>query len=271
MERRIPAWAPGAVLALAALGYLIFFASALPPAADLALLCGAGAAAVLAVLAYRQGRPVRLIAASLLVGVVLCVAAYYGVLLLAAWPEVHPGSITYTVAVTGLAGRTGTGATTVLVPLPVTDDGLLYSISSLENQTFGAWTTAIAGTDRGEMLAFTTTEEALTDIDAGFYRFETEISGTDHPLRERLSPVVGEIAGGYQTVVAVEGLTTPAQVSFDLRLATGGGLYHGMPADRYLTGVDETVPAGAGLVPVTATVSRYRPGGPGESGERVPV
>lgn len=271
MERTVPAWAAGAVLALAALGYLLFFAGALPAAAQFSLLCGAGAAAVLAVLAYRQGRSVRLIAASLLVGVVLCVAAYYGVLLLAAWPEVHPGSLAYTVAVTGLAGHTGTGATTVLVPLPVTDDGLLYPVSSLENQTFGAWTTAIAGTDRGEMLAFTTTAEDLTDIDAGFYRFETGITGTDRPLRERLSPVVGEVDGGYQTVVAVDGLMSPAQVSFDLRLATGGGIFHGMPADRYLTGVDETVPAGAGPVPVTATVSRYQPGGPGESGEWVPV
>jgi hypothetical protein len=271
VERRVPAWAPGAVLALAALGYLLFFAGALPAAADLALLCGTGAAAVLAVLAYRQERSVRLIAASLLVGVALCVAAYSGVLLLAAWPEVHPGSLAYTVAVTGLAGRTGTGAAMVLVPLPTTDDGLLFPASTLENQTFGAWTTTIAGTDRGEMLAFTTAAEDLTDIDAGFYRFETEITGTDRPLRERLSPVVGEVDGGYQTVVAVEGLTTPAQVSFDLRLATGGGLSHGMPEDRYLTGVDETVSAGAGPVPVTATVSRYRPGGPGESGEWVPV
>jgi len=271
VERMVPAWAAGAVLALAALGYLLFFAGALPAAADLALLCGAGAAAVLAVLAYRQGQPVRLIAVSLLVGLILCVAAYFGVLLLAAWPEVYPGSLAYTVAVTGLAGRTGTGATTVLVPLPVDDGGLLYPESSLVNQTFGAWTTTIASTDRGEMLAFTTGEEALTDIDAGFYRFETGINGTDRPLRERLSPVVGEVDGGYLTVVAVDGLASTAQVSFNLRLATGGGIFHGMPEDRYLTGVDETVPAGAGPVPVTATVSRYQPGGPGESGEWVPV
>ncbi|MDD4254198.1 MAG: hypothetical protein PHP59_02350 [Methanofollis sp.] len=271
MERRIPAWASGAVLALASLGYLVFFAGALPAAADLALLGGAGAAAVLAVLAYRQGRPVRLIAVSLAVGLLLCVAAYFGVLLLAAWPEVYPASVAYTVAVTGLAGRTGTGATTVLVPLPVTDGELLYPASSLENQTFGAWTTAIAGTDRGEMLAFTTGEEDLTDIDAGFYRFETGINGTHRPLREHLSPVVGEVDSGYLTVVAVDGLAAPVQVSFDLRLSTGGGLYHGMPADRYLTEAGETVPAGAGPVTVTATVSRYQPGGPGESGEWVPV
>ncbi|WP_067050022.1 hypothetical protein [Methanofollis ethanolicus] len=271
MERTVPAWAPGAVLALAALGYLLFFAGALPAAAQFSLLCGSGAAAVLAVLAYRQGQPVRLIAVSLFVGVVLCVAAYSGVLLLAAWPEVHPGSLAYTVAITGLAGHTGTVATTVLVPLPVTDEELLYPASSLENQTFGAWTTAITGTDRGDMLAFTTNEENLTDIDAGFYRFETEINGTHRPLREHLSPVVGEVDSGYLTVVAVDGLAAPAQVSFDLRLSTGGGLYHGIPEDYYLTGVDETVPAGAGPVTVTATVSRYQPGDPGESGEWVPV
>ncbi|WP_342678034.1 hypothetical protein [Methanofollis sp. UBA420] len=271
MERMVPAWAAGAAIIIASLAYVVLFVVALPAAADLALLCGAGAAAVLAVLAYRQGRSRRLIAASFLVGVVLCVAAYSGVLLLAAWPEVHPGSLAYTVAITGLAGHTGTGATTVLVPLPVTDEELLYPASSLENQTFGAWTTAIAGTDRGDMLAFTTNEENLTDIDAGFYRFETEINGTHRPLREHLSPVVGAVDSGYLTVVAVDGLAAPAQVSFDLRLSTGGGLYHGMPADRYLTEAGETVPAGAGPVTVTTTVSRYQPGDPGESGEWVPV
>lgn len=234
--------------------------SSLSLAADAVLLGGIIVTLVLAVLAFRQGRSVPRIAASFIVGLVLCGVVFLGIGLWAAWPESYPGTISYAVSVTGLEYYRGGLITTVLVPLPTSDGTLLIPESSLVNQTFGEWNTTIVETKNGRMLAFQSRQDNLTDIDARFDHWESQ--DEHHSGAARLSPVLGETASGYTTVVYVdEGLMqVEAQpVTFDLTLTTSGGLSHGTGGEQYTTTASITVPAGIkGRIPVNASVEEAK-------------
>lgn len=256
--RTIPAWPAAVVLPLAYLLYWLLRMSALSLAADLVLWGGLIAVIVLAVLAFRQGRSAPRIAASFIVGLILCGAVLLGIGLWAAWPSSYPGTISYTVSVTGLEYYRGGLITTILVPLPTDGDTLLIHESSLVDRSFGEWNTTIVETKDGRMLAFQNRRDNLTDIDARFDRWESQ--GEEHSGAERLSPVLEEGASGYTTVVYIdEGLVhVRAQpITFDLELTTGGGISHGMAKRQYATTAGITVPADTtGRIPVNASVTR---------------
>ncbi|MDK2974517.1 MAG: hypothetical protein PWP08_888 [Methanofollis sp.] len=257
-NRNIPSWPAAVVLPLAYLLYWLLRMSALSLAADLVLWGGAIAAIVLAVLAFRQGRSAPRIAASFIVGLILCGAVLLGIGLSVAWPESYPGVISYTVSVTGLEYYRGGLITTILVPFPTDGDTLLIPESSLTGRTFGEWNTTIVETKDGRMLAFQSRRDNLTDIDARFDRWESQ--GEERSGAERLSPVLEEGASGYTTVVYIdEGLVhvRARPITFDLELTTGGGLSHGMAKRQYATTASITVPADTiGRIPVNASVER---------------
>lgn len=253
---KIPSWLAAVVLPLAYLLYWLLRMSSLSLAADAVLLGGIIVTLVLAVLAFRQGRSAPRIAASFIVGLVLCGVVFLGIGLWAAWPESYPGTISYTVSVTGLEYYRGGLITTVLVPLPTADGTLLIPESSLVDRTFGEWNTTIVETEDGRMLAFQSRQDNLTDIDARFDRWESQ--GEEHSGAERLSPVLEEGVSDYKTVVYIdEGLVhVRAQpITFDLELTTGGGILHGMAKRQYATTASITVPADIkGRIPVNASV-----------------
>lgn len=254
--RTIPAWPAAVVLPLAYLLYWLLRMSALSLAADLVLWGGVIAAIALAVLAFRQGRSAPRIAASFIVGLVLCGAVFLGISLWAAWPESYPGAISYTVSVSGLEYYRGGPNTTILVPLPTDGDTLLIPESSLAGRSFGEWSTTIVETEDGRMLAFRSRGGNLTDIDARFDRWESW--GEEHSGAERLFPVLEEGASDYTTVAYIdEGLVhvRARSITFDLELTTGGGISHGMAKRQYATTAEITVPADTtGRIPVNASV-----------------
>jgi len=224
------------VLPLAYLTYWLLRMSSLPLAANMTL----GA------LALRRGAAARRLAASFIVGIVLCGLIFLGLSLWAGWYEHRPGLVGYQISVDGLEGRTGGPMTTILVPLPVEDGEVIMPASEFENRTFDGWTTTVVETEDGKMLAFQNRNNTLTDILAHFERYEETIEGTKRLPKEHLSPVIERTADDrYTTVIFVdEGISLPGELRVTLKLTAGGGLFHGMAEDTYRTEVKETVPPG---------------------------
>ncbi|QYZ77961.1 hypothetical protein E2N92_00225 [Methanofollis formosanus] len=228
-------------------------------------IAGVFVAVGLGAVALKKGAKVHWVAVSFVVGAVLCVLIFLGISLSLAWHESVPPLVSYHVSVVGLDGRTGDGSTTILVPLPMKDGEVVIPSSELADRTFDNWTTTMVGTKDGTMLAFQHRQKNLTDIDARFYLYEKDISGTERLPEEYLSPVLEKITDEeYTTVIYVdEGVRPPGDLTVNLELSAGGGLFHGMFEDMYQTEVQESVPAGtAGRIVVTAEVEEYRPSGP---------
>ncbi|MBP2145517.1 hypothetical protein J2129_000971 [Methanofollis sp. W23] len=257
------------VLPLAFMGSLLVLmcsVSSVPELiAALVFIGGVLIAVALGAVASGKGAKAQWIAVSFVVGALLCVVIVFGISLSLAWHEHRPGLVSYHVSVTGLEGGSGEGSTTLLVPVPMKDGEIVIPPSRLVNQTFENWTTALVETEDGTMLAFQHQHTNLTDIQGDFYVPEENITDTKRLPEEYLSPVLETISDGcYTTVIYVdEGIRPPGNLTVDLRLSAGGGLYHGMFEQMYRTEVQETVPPGtAGRIVVTAEVGEYRPRGP---------
>jgi hypothetical protein len=257
------------VLPLAFMGSLLVLmckVSSVPELiAALVFIGGVLIAVALGAVASGKGAKAQWIAVSFVVGAVLCVMIFLGINLSLAWHEHLPGLVSYHVWITGLEGVSGEGVTTLLVPLPMKDGEMVIPPSRLVNQTFENWTTALLKTEDGTMLAFQDQHSNLTDIQGDFYVSEENITGTKRLPEEYLSPVLETISDDrYTTVIYVdEGIRSQGNLTVNLRLSAGGGLYHGMFEQMYRTEVQETVPAGTvGRIVVTAEVEEYRPARP---------
>ncbi|MCK9307746.1 MAG: ABC transporter permease [Methanoculleus sp.] len=249
------------VLFVAYLIYWLLRMSSLPLVADAVLAGGVIAAVALGIIALWRGTAIQRLAASVVIGVVLCGLIFLGLNVWAGWYEHRPGLVGYEVTVDGLEGRTGGLVTTILVPLPVEDGEVLMPASELEGRTFDGWTTTIVGTRDGNMLAFQNQNNTLTDIQARFTRDEETIEGTKRLPVEHLSPVVERSADDrYATVIFVdEGISPPGELTVSLTLTAGCGLFHGMAQETYRTEVSKTVPPGtAGGIVVDAMVGKIR-------------
>ena len=97
---------------------------------------------------------------------VLAVSAYISALDIPGWLGPTPGAeYTYNVQIDGLLGRSASGETTIMVPIPATKDGMFVTTpSKFDNISVGIWTTFIAETDDGHMMGFKTNESILEDI-----------------------------------------------------------------------------------------------------------
>ena len=249
------------VLFVAYLIYWVLRMSSLPLIADAVLAGGVIAAVALGIIALGRGTAVQRLAASVVIGVILCGLIFLGLNVWAGWYEHRPGLVGYEVTVDGLEGRTEGLVTTILVPLPVQDGEVIIPASRLEGRTFDGWTTTIVGTRDGNMLALQNRNNTLTDIQARFTRDEETIEGTKRSPVEHLSPVVERSADDrYATVIFVdEGIGPPGELTVSLTLTAGCGLFHGMAQETYRTEVRETVPAGtSGRIVVDATVEKVR-------------
>jgi len=249
------------VLSVAYLMYWLLRMSSLPLIAEAVLVGGIIAAVALGITLLRRGTAARRLAASVVIGVILCGLIFLGLNIWAGWYTHLPGLVGYEVTVDGLEGRTGGLVTTILVPLPVQDGEVIIPESELENRTFDGWTTTIVGTKDGNMLAFQNRNNTLTDIWAHFEHPEETIEGTKRLPVEHFSPVVERNADDrYATVIFVdEGISPPGELKVSLTLTAGSGLFHGMGQETYRTEVRETVPAGTGgRIAVDATVEKVR-------------
>ena len=97
---------------------------------------------------------------------VLAVSAYISALDIPGWLGPTPGAeYTYNVQIDGLLGRSASGETTIMVPIPATKNGIFVTTpSKFDNISVGIWTTFIAETDDGHMMGFKTNESILEDI-----------------------------------------------------------------------------------------------------------
>ncbi|GLI47408.1 hypothetical protein [Methanoculleus bourgensis] len=248
-------------LSVAYLTYWLLRMSSLPLIADVALAAGVIAAMALGIIALRRGTAARRLAASVVIGVILCGLIFLGLNVWAGWYTHLPGLVGYEVTVDGLEGRTGGLMTTILVPLPVEDGEVFMPASELEGRAFDGWTTTIVETKDGNMLAFQNRNNTLTDIQARFTRYEEAMEGTKRLPVEHLSPVIERTADDrYATVIFVdEGISPSGELTVSLTLTAGCGLFHGMRQDTYRTEVRETIPAGTGgRIVVDATVEKVR-------------
>ncbi|WP_332448924.1 hypothetical protein [Methanoculleus sp.] len=249
------------LLPLAYLAYWLLRMSSFPLIADIVLAGGVIAALALGIALLRRGTAVQRLAASVIIGVVLCGLIFLGLNVWAGWYEHRPGLVGYEVTVDGLEGRTGGLMTTILVPLPVQDGEVLIPASELENRTFDGWTTTIVRTKDGDMLAFQNRNNTLTDIRAHFEHSEETIEGTKRLPVEHFLPVLSTTGDDrYATVIFVdEGISPPGELKVSLTLTAGSGLFHGMGQETYQTEVRETVPAGTtGRIVVDAAVGKIR-------------
>ncbi|QYZ77960.1 hypothetical protein E2N92_00220 [Methanofollis formosanus] len=253
------------ILPLAYLTYWFLRMSAVSPGAEIILSGGVIASIGLGIVALKKGEAPRWVAISFIIGAILCALIFLGINLWAGWSETRPGLVSYHVSINGLEGRTGGLITTILVPIPMQDGEMVIPSSRLVDQTFDNWTTTMVKTKDGRMLAFQNRHNNLTDIQGDFYIANDDINSTKRIPEEYLSPVLENITDEeYTTVIYVdEGIRPPGNLTVNLRLSAGGGLYHGMFEQMYRTEIQETVPAGTtGRIVVTAEVGEYRPPGP---------
>ncbi|MDD3622566.1 MAG: hypothetical protein PHQ81_09190 [Methanofollis sp.] len=250
------------ILPLAYLTYWLLRMSAVSPGAEIILSGGVIASIGLGIVALKKGEAPRGVSISFIIGAILCALIFLGINLWAGWSETRPGLVSYHVSITGLEGRTGGLITTILVPVPMKDREMVIPSSRLVDQNFDNWMTTMVETEDGTMLAFQNQHNNLTDIQGDFEIPDDNINGTKRLPEEYLSPVIETISDDrYTTVIYVdEGIRPLGNLTVNLRLSAGGGLYHGMFEDMYRTEVQENVQAGTtGRIVVTAEVEDYRP------------
>jgi hypothetical protein len=250
-------------LLLTGLFYWIFLMNSQSVLANLAVVLGITGTVIITFRIYKKKSDLKTIAISLLLGIAT-IGIISGIVLLgAAIPENHPGYYGYKISVQGLRNYEGGIITTILVPIPVIDGKQAFSDDELLNKTFNNWTSTLVNTNDGKMIAFQTNDRSLTDVDAGFYKWDIENSATRLDPDELLSPHVNDSStkytqwignnpriDGYSTIIYVDDTirtpddTTDNSIFFNLEFNAGGGLSSGMSRDLYQVFIQEKIPEG---------------------------
>lgn len=248
---------------LTGLFYWIFQMSSQFILANLAVMLGIISTVIMSFQVHRTERNLNKIALSLLFGITIIGIVFGIVLIGAAIPENHPGYYGYRISVLGLQNYEGGIITTILVPIPMANGKPVFSDDELLNKTFDNWTSTIVNTRDGKMIAFQTYDRSLTDIDAGFYKWDMETSDVHRDLSEILSPRVNNSATTYTQWIGnnsrIDGYTTIVYIDetiraknshgdnsiiFNLEFNVGGGLVNGESRDFYQIFIQEKIPGG---------------------------
>ncbi len=198
--------------------------------------------------------------------VIVCIitAVAFLFFLLPAFVETTTPNNAYVIRITGLNGLTANGTATVMVPIPANADGVpAIPEETLTGNRGSWWQTSVRETPYGKMLAFTTTNDYLLDIDMPFGAFETK----EEPrllmpvLQTSGNASVTELSrlsnATYTTVVYLGDIVPPSGngtvISFSLEYQGGGGMEHLVKEDTWTTTVHAAVPSTeSGFVPVPA-------------------
>jgi len=250
-------------LILTCLFYWFFLMSSQLVLANLVVVLGITGTGILTFRIYKTERNLKKITLSLLLGIAT-IGIIYGIVLIgAAIPENHPGYYGYKISVQGLQNYEGGIITTILIPIPMADGRPVFSDDELLNKTFNNWTSTLVNTNDGKMIAFQTNDRSLTDIDAGFYKWDTETTAIRLDLNEVLSPRMNDSVtkytrwignnsriDGYSTIVYVDDTIranhhmTDNSIIFNLEFNAGGGLINGISRDLYQIFIQEKIPEG---------------------------
>jgi hypothetical protein len=231
--------------------------------ANLVVVLGITGTGIITFRIYKTEQNLKKITLSLLLGIA-AIGIIYGIVLIgAAIPENHPGYYGYKISVQGLQNYEGGIITTILIPIPMADGRPVFSDDELLNKTFNNWTSTLVNTNDGKMIAFQTNDRSLTDIDAGFYKWDTETTAIRLDLNEVLSPRMNDSVtkytrwignnsriDGYSTIVYVDDTIranhhmTDNSIIFNLEFNAGGGLINGISRDLYQIFIQEKIPEG---------------------------
>jgi len=174
----------------------------------------------------------------------------------------------YMVKITGPGSLTANGTAMIMLPIPADAEGVpaISEERFSENQP-SWWQTSVHETPYGRMLAFTTTNNNLSDISRHFDEFETE--GEPRMFTPVLktpgnvSPAgFSESEGTYETVIFLDGIVPEETgISFRLKYVNGGGVKHLVRGDTWTTTVHANLSGTeSGYIPVTANYQITRGG-----------